>query len=90
VLIEDGRLAHELVERADRVPDVGVLGDDPQRQLLARAADPDRRVRSLQGLRVRHRVRERVEVVEAPEVIAAGLVGNAPHGALVLDGAVLR
>ena len=31
---------------------VGVAGDDPQRELLAAAADPDRRVRLLERLRV--------------------------------------
>src|ERR1700691_2801527 len=39
VLGEDRRLALELVEVGERVPDVGVLGDQPQRLADAGAAD---------------------------------------------------
>ena len=41
-----------LVGLAAEVRAVGVPGDDPQRELLAAAADPDRRVGPLHRLRI--------------------------------------
>ena len=41
-LVEDGVLVGDGVGLAEAVPDVGLLGDDPQRLLLAAAADEDR------------------------------------------------
>jgi hypothetical protein len=61
--IEDGTSLAEMLDgvdrRADRVPDVGVLGDDPQRR-VTRAADQDRRMRALGRLRVAARALEQV------------------------------
>ena len=36
-VVEDGALVTDRLEIADAVPDVGVLGDDPERHLLADA-----------------------------------------------------
>src|SRR5262245_34848163 len=53
VFVEDGAQAAELVGRtATVVPDVSVLRHHAQRQLLAAAADDERRVRPLDGLGV--------------------------------------
>ena len=42
VLVEDRRLLAEHVDRAERVPDVPVAGDELERALDAAAADQDR------------------------------------------------
>ena len=50
--LEHLALVRPLVGLAAEVRLVGVAGDHPERELLAAAADPDRRVRLLQRLRV--------------------------------------
>ena len=56
--VEDPGQARDLVGlAAGRVPDVGVLGDHPQRLPLAATADPEGRIRLLHRLRIGDRVR---------------------------------
>ena len=65
VLVEHDGLAGDLLDGPDDVPDVGVFGDDAQRQAFAGAADPDRWMRTLHRLRVGDRVDQReVSTVE--------------------------
>src|SRR5690606_39873520 len=63
VLGEDRRLAGERLEVAEGVPDVGVLGDEAQRLLLAAAADQHRDAAG------RGRVADREAVLDARQVL---------------------
>src|SRR5205823_8289186 len=83
VLVEDAGEPDALVHLSAReVPDVRVLGDDPERLALARATDPDRRAGPLERLRVRDGVDQAVVLagerrpVLAPQKLdrAAGLL----------------
>src|SRR3712207_354541 len=71
MLAQDAHLVTERLDRAaGEVPDVGVLGDDAEGELLAAAADHERRVRTLDRLRLAARLRELV--------VAAVVVGRGP------------
>ena len=57
VAIQQRTLVRERFHRAaDEVPDVGVARHHPQRQLLATAADDERRIRLLDRLRLAARL----------------------------------
>ena len=67
---QDRVLGGQRLGRAERVPHVGVAGDDPQRLLLARAADHDRQV-GLDGRRLDPEVVEGVAAARRAGHLAA-------------------
>ena len=73
-LVEHRRLRRKVRGRPERVPGVGVLGDEPERHLLAAAPDQDRDVALGRGSELTEPVDEQGErVAEVAQPVRRGL-----------------